>query len=97
MEVREGGEDNNPEDQNPLIHFDGDAKPMPDGLEPKTRRPRTRPMSPMTRMVRIQVVGPMPLRIDANKDGVSNQKDFQTNEKKVAPRRMPLSRGFQNP
>ena len=40
---------------NPLIHFDGDAKPMPDGLEPKTRRPRTRPMSPMTRMVRIHV------------------------------------------
>ena len=27
---------------NPLIHFDGDAKPMPDGLEPKTRRPRIR-------------------------------------------------------
>jgi hypothetical protein len=32
---------------------------------------------------------PMAARIDANKDGVSNQKDFQTNEKKVAPRRMP--------
>ncbi len=35
---------------------------------------------------------PMAARIDANKDGVSNQKDFQTNEKKVAgtDRCMPL-------